>query len=824
MNPRTMHNLMTPMLAVALSLLGTVAAAAPVEPYQSFHQLVSSNGRTAAIYDDTLAKLTGLREHCFAAVDASTPTRELAYDAYFGLRLSGIGTWLSETGAAPLVRYLPGTGVIESVQQVDTVEATTYVFAPFEVDGPVAVMLLRVKNIGAAALSASDAVYSIHNFHVGDGPDQTQNEQIDWDPIRGLFIERDGRVLVSVPLAPPNHHGCTPNNPYVMLKAGQDLADDSGSGITNDAVSGLQWSLSGLAPGAEAWVGVAFGYHPFGNDAEIAGKIDDWLASRDVTTLVSDEEGRWAGWHNTTVLPAGMSADEAALYQQQVALLRMGQVLEANQEENDYHPYGQVLAGLPPGNRNIAWVRDGMVAIQALLKSGHVKEARDALEFFLKAESGTYGGYVGAPYQISVARYFGNGMEESDSNQDGPNIAWDGFGMFLDGLDAYERATGDQQLAAANWDAITTKTADVLIGLATDNGLLQADSSIWETHWDNGGRQHWTWSQLYGVLGLQAAASICERHGQQDLADTYSQAAMSLRQAIVAKLVDPDGFLRGRLESTPVPEDAAVVEAFFRSVLDPTGTSSRTTLGRLESTLAVASGHGYRRNLGPSDDDARERIFVDLRMASVMRWLGQTDEADALLAWITDQSRKNYDLIAENYDPSTAAYEGEVPTIGFGAGAYVLALFARNETPGCDGDHGSWTPQQCPFASEPVCLTSGAGANSCVQCTTENASACASPSPVCDSNANLCVACNVDEDCPSDRRCDGHTCEVRAPDGDGSCQGTTPCVVPAVRGGGCSQGSASPFAMAPFAMAVLTAAGMVLRRRHTFRRRAGRSP
>ncbi|HEY3445658.1 MAG TPA: glycoside hydrolase family 15 protein [Myxococcales bacterium] len=668
------------MLALALPLLGSTAYAA-VSPHASFHQLVSANGHTAAIYDDTQAKLTGLREHCYAAVDATVASRELAYDAYFGLRLNGTGKWLSETGVLPAVRYLPGTGIIESVQTVGSVQATTYVFAPFEASAPVALMLLKVKNTGSAALGAGDAAYSIHNLHVGDGPNQTQNEQIDWDAARGLFTERSGRVLVAMPLSAPSHHGCTPTNPYGRLNAGQDLADDSGSGKVDDAVSGLQWSLSGLAPGAEKWVGVAFGYHPFGNDPEIVGKITAWLAGRAVSALVADEESRWGTWHQTTVEPAGMSADEKALYRQQITVLRMGQVLEANDEASGYLPYGQVLASLPPGMWNITWVRDGMVAINALLRSGHGKEAKDGLAFFLKAKSGTYQSYVGAPYQISVVRYFGNGTEESDFNADGPNIEWDGFGMFLDGLDAYERATGDQQLATDHWDAITTKTADVLISLAKDDGLLVADSSIWETHWDNGARQHWTWSQVYGVLGLQAASAIAARHGKADLATKYAEAADSLRRAVLAKLVEGDGFLRSKLESTTLPEDAAVIEAFYRSVFEPAGSSSRATLERLKSKLAVASGHGFRRNLGPSEYDAREWIIVDLRMASVMRWLGDTAQSDALVSWVTAQSRANHDLIAENYNPTTADYEGSIPMVGFGAGAYVLALFSRNDTP-----------------------------------------------------------------------------------------------------------------------------------------------
>ncbi|MBI5548173.1 MAG: hypothetical protein HY901_30195 [Deltaproteobacteria bacterium] len=217
------------------------------------------------------------------------------------------------------------------------------------------------------------------------------------------------------------------------------------------------------------------------------------------------------------------------------------------------------------------------------------------------------------------------------------------------------------------------------MSLATDDGLLKADSSIWETHWDNGARQHWTWSQIWGSLGLKAAAALAVRHGQQGLADRYAATADSLRFAIHRKLIDPDGFLRGRLEQTPVPEDAAVIEAFCRSLIDPSGPIAQATLARLKSKLTVASGHGYRRNLGPSDYDAMEWIVIDMRMANALRWAGLATEAEALIRWVTDQSRRNFDLIAENYSPDGSDYSGAIPMIGFGAGAYVLALFARSE-------------------------------------------------------------------------------------------------------------------------------------------------
>ncbi|MBI5544884.1 MAG: hypothetical protein HY901_13420, partial [Deltaproteobacteria bacterium] len=448
------------MLAITLPLLGSTALAA-TEPHRSFHQVVSSNGYTAAIYDESKARLKGFREHSYQAVDANIPVRELAFDAYFGLRLGGTRSWLSEAGT-PAVSYVNGTGIIQAVQTVGSVEATTYLFSPFELEAAAAVMLLKVKNTGSQPLGANDAAFSIHNFHLGEGAAQSEGEQIDWDATHGLFVEKAGRAMVFVPVAAPSHHGCSPNNPYSRLQAGEDLADDSTSGRISDAVSGLQWSLADLAPGAEAWVGLAFAYHPFGNDAEIAAAVKAWLGARQASALVADETARWETWHQKTVMPPNLSNDERELYRQQIALLRMAQVREPNDEASGYLPHGQILASLPPGMWNITWVRDAMLAIQALIRSGHTEEARDGLEFFLKAKSGTYEQHVGRPYQISVVRYYGQGLEESDYNQDGPNIEWDGFGMFLDGLEAYERATGDQSLATAHWAAVTDRVAEVL--------------------------------------------------------------------------------------------------------------------------------------------------------------------------------------------------------------------------------------------------------------------------------------------------------------------------------------------------------------------------
>ena len=70
-------------------------------------------------------------------------------------------------------------------------------------------------------------------------------------------------------------------------------------------------------------------------------------------------------------------------------------------------------------------------ATVALARAGHLDEARDALIFQLTAGPGRHEAEVGMPYRVSITRYFGNGAEESDCNAAGPNIEFDGFGLFL---------------------------------------------------------------------------------------------------------------------------------------------------------------------------------------------------------------------------------------------------------------------------------------------------------------------------------------------------------------------------------------------------------
>jgi hypothetical protein len=148
-----------------------------------------------------------------------------------------------------------------------------------------------------------------------------------------------------------------------------------------------------------------------------------------------------------------------------------------------------------------------------------------------------------------------------------------------------------------------------------------------------------------------------------------------------------------------------VLDAIAMGLFDPTGPIATATLQGLDEHLRVDAGPGWSRNddrwdhanvedLSPwgSDYDSAEWVITDLRGAIALRMAGQPERADALLAWVLEQSQKNYGMVAETYDELTGAYKFNAPMLGFGAGAHALALAHRADAtpdPAC----GAYYPE-----------------------------------------------------------------------------------------------------------------------------------
>ncbi len=379
--------------------------------------------------------------------------------------------------------------------------------------------------------------------------------------------------------------------------------------------------------------------------------------------------------------PKGISSKQRSLLEQSISVLKMAQV---TQQEVFSKASGQILASLPPGGWNIAWVRDGCYSALGLNRLGLFDEARRFLSFMLNAESNHYDHFVfrdgkdygvGVPYQISVCRYFGEGKEESDYTDDGPNIELDGFGLSLIALCDYVQRSGDTAFFKENYDLLATKVADAIIHCIDTNNVIRIDSGPWERHLP--GKQ-FAYTSIACAAGLRDFAALSSKLKISG-AEKYYQAYERLLGGIRNNLVIDHKFIKGNVEAADSNSydyyDGGTFEAFgFGLFHDKKFFNSQ--LEEYKRILGVEGGrHGFSRiNKGDWYETA-EWILLDLRAASAMHKYGDQKGARKLVNWVTDQAALNYNLIPELYNRKTSFYDGAVPMVGFGAGAYAVALW-----------------------------------------------------------------------------------------------------------------------------------------------------
>jgi hypothetical protein len=466
-----------------------------------------------------------------------------------------------------------------------------------------------------------------------------------------------------------------------------DLVNTPQSASGTDLTIDFQKSLGTLQPGQSAWWGLAIEF--VANPSDVPAAQNSWsqfLAGRAADKLLSDAQAEWEAWRKPP--PTGLSTGETRAWRQAEATLRMSQVLEPYSDTPKQKGYGMLLASLPPGQWHIGWVRDAQYATVALARMGHYAEAKRALEFFLNAEAGGYQSYVGVPYRISITRYFGNGQEESDWNAQGPNIELDGWGLYLWAVRTYVEKSGDSAWLAGTtrageniYSVLQSQIAEPLdtnVEMAT--GVVSADTSIWESHWDQ--RKHFTYTSLAAARGLCDFAALAHMQGDAATNAHFAARAQALPEAIRAHMTDNQLYLGGSIEGIAIGRyhDGASLEAVNWDLFtnDPVVQNEVDGLQKLQ----VASGGYMRNDNAASSYDSNEWIMIDLQAENAMRKLGRTGAADALLGWVTSQANANYDLIPELFntfasDGPIGGYTGAVPMVGFGAGSYVLALLDR---------------------------------------------------------------------------------------------------------------------------------------------------
>lgn len=630
--------------------------------------------------------LVDFRDHLYQQYSPSQePGWDLMYDARFGLADEAGGRWLL-VGEGPALE--PGTGILVIERQDGDLRFTERAFAPMALPWPGYVHLLTVRNEGTQPRRLR--LFSLLNHHLGspraDG--NTGRERIAVSsPWLREYGEETGLGMSTLALAQPESWSCD----QVWRRLTEEGVYDGRCGslddpwLWDDQVGGFQWGPIELGPGEEWTVGQASAFFDRADPSAAEAALSTWRGAATAEELLTAERAGWAAWHAGSALPGGLRAEEEAVARQSLTFLKMAQVREAGAA------HGQLPASFPSSLAaedgsfahlwNIAWVRDGAYAIVALARAGHAEEARAALAFLLQDKAGGYAHLLGRDYGLSVCRLYGDGSEWSDDDGTGPNIELDNFGLFLWAMDQYTAASGDDSLWVEHEELVFGRIADVLSELRDEAGLVVADSSIWERHW-NGNQQQFAYTQAWAVAGLEAASRRAAERGQAERSARYATAVEELRAGVCAELVDPRGVLaasREQLQRGVGYLDLAAVDAFNNGTLDPAGAQGTASLAAWMAGLATTGG-GYARNDDGDLYDQQEWVWADLRLAQALRRACREDEARAIEDRLTAMAAEADGVLPELLDPATAAWRGPAPMLGFGAGLYLLNLLQREES------------------------------------------------------------------------------------------------------------------------------------------------
>ncbi len=700
----------------ALAVVLAQPAAALLPPPMPLMVRVAANGQSAAVFDHKYGALNSWWVRPYQSFAPGKPTVDVLHDLFWGLApvvdgKVGKGTWAPQMplslGTKPwqpsdgindtVFGYWGATGIVRETRLwpgPPPVALTTLVFAPMTAPGRCLAVLARVASLSQSGPIKQDFTLALLvNLHMGSGSPHAGSDAEQLEIAGpGTLLERglntDHHALVRG-LAPWDGTP-TVQNIYAPFQLGVPLQlGEVGKAVGNDLVGALVVNGLSLSPLGQTLTGALVCY----DSTDVAAPdIHAWLAGRNAEQLLADEQAWWQKWHAVAPLPIALPDNEVLTFQRQLTLLKMAQCQQPELVGpwQGQTPFGQIVASLPPGEWNITWPRDQSYAGVALAASGHLPEAKAALAFVLQGKAGQFQAQVGAPYRVSVTRYFGGGLEESDSNEDGPNIELDGFGLVLWQAARYVQAANDVDFVAKWWPDLRDLVAAPLLQAIDATGLIKPDSSIWEVHW-NGKQKHFAYTSIAAVRGLCGAAQLATVAGQGALAAQYRQQATQLRDAIVANLAPAGTYLRGNVEEPPqTAADLAAIEALLDGQIAPWGPVAQSSWNKWRKTLQAGSGPGFVRNDDGGWYDSQEWLFIDLR---VLHWMERALSAGAPLQAERDELRKRVLQVAaaggglvpelvQTTGTGAGQFAGALPMMGFGAG--VLALVLGGEAYGDD--------------------------------------------------------------------------------------------------------------------------------------------
>lgn len=326
----------------------------------------------------------------------------------------------------------------------------------------------------------------------------------------------------------------------------------------------------------------------------------------------------------------------------------------------------------------------------------------------LQAEAGRFKHYrhtdgkdygPGVDYRISLTRYFGNGREECDYNEHGPNIEYDDWGLFLTAYSDYVLRSGDYDFARKWAPTVRREVAGAIMAVTASNGLIRADSGPWEHHLKD--VKQYAFTSAVCANGLRLFAEVENRTGGDDL--KYRRGSNRIVEGMNKELLINGRFYRSNSTDTN-PEaaeyhDAGSLEIFAGGLLPDAQKLFETNMAEYDPVLRTdADIPAYIRMRSEDIYENQEWVFIDLRMACAFNRYGKPEIARRITDRITGLAAQNnhqlpemltyinlwHKPVAHYRDSETwcycvrdrnEQYAGAIPMAGYGAGAYIMALF-----------------------------------------------------------------------------------------------------------------------------------------------------
>lgn len=453
------------------------------------------------------------------------------------------------------------------------------------------------------------------------------------------------------------------------------------------------WALLSLEGGAEISLAVA--------------AVKAWLGQTAPARLANRETAQ-ADRARPRNAMCFVSSEEKSLFRQNETTLRMAQIREPNNEHS--HAEGLINASLPEGEFAVPYARDMAYAVVSLSRTGHKTSAEKALAAYFHARpvGESRASVRGMDYQISTARYFGNGHEEADrSGYVEQNLELDDWGLVLWAMGEHYRSTArtawlkQRTYRGTIYESARDYVVKPLLGNLdpTPNGLIVTkDSSVWEQNDEP--RRHYPASTIAAISGLRGFLEIARAMRDDRTTREISEKIPQLERGFADAFIR-DGDVLGThkdetslvktMAGTAVPHrndiDGSLLEAINMGVLrDPA--LARNITQRVERDLKAATG-GYRRTNGPTGYERQEFVFIGINLARAYLRLGEPARAETIMQRVRALAAQDSNLIPELYQAECVPGEpdfqkaigtasGAIPMVGYGAGIYNIYVQERH--------------------------------------------------------------------------------------------------------------------------------------------------